>query len=584
MLCCYRKVVHYPVSEAEDGSILLEAHGEKFTPGHISSLILKEMKGIAEKYYQCPVQDAVITVPAYFNDAQRQATKEAGQMAGLNVMRVINEPTAAALAYGLPQQGNKTIAVFDLGGGTFDVSILNLQHEVFEVRSTNGDSHLGGDDVDNLLVAFLAETFKQKNGVDITGDKAAMQRIKEAAEQAKITLSTQTTTELHLPFLTPSHHLQLTLTREELDALCQDVFRKIIHPCITALEDADTRVVDEVLLVGRHDPDAQGINKKREREMTLLRGVVQIREIAKRIFGMEPNMEVNPDEAVALGAAIQAAVLAGDISDVLLLDVTPLSLGIETYGGIYARLIDKNTTLPVRKSQMFSTGVDGQTSVKINIFQGERELVTDNIFLGEFILSGIPPAPRGVPQIEVIFDIDANGIVSVSARDKDSGKEQKSKRPDDTQFPCNLIGQSVSRLEPHLMKNLLNGCFKMLRPLQNTIRKLRAPPGFTPLYQLCLGGILQFLFIFVLAIVSISSKEAIEMFSAADMILKDYKFKIKAFEDQLDPAMCVEVRAKIKDLEELVEKKDKEVVEKIKSSLQDLHEATLTLFRTAAKR
>ena len=403
----------FKIIKAENGDAWIEAKGKKYSPSQISAFVLQKMKETAEKYLGQEVTKAVITVPAYFNDAQRQATKDAGKIAGLEVLRIINEPTAASLAYGLDKKVNKKIAVYDLGGGTFDVSILELGDGVFEVKSTNGDTFLGGEDFDNTIVDYLLNEFKKENGIDLKSDKLALQRLKEAAEKAKIELSSAVQTEINLPFITADKtgpkHINIKMTRAKLEALVEDLIGRTIPPCKTALKDSGLSAaeINEVILVGG---------------MTRMPKVI---EEVKNFFGKEPNKSVNPDEVVAMGAAIQAGVLSGDVKDVLLLDVTPLSLGIETLGGISTKLIDKNTTIPTKKSQVFSTAEDNQPAVSIRVLQGEREMATDNKLLGNFELVGMAPAPRGVPQIEVAFDIDANGIVNVSAKDKGTGKEQK---------------------------------------------------------------------------------------------------------------------------------------------------------------
>jgi molecular chaperone DnaK len=408
-----KKLVPYKIVKASNGDAWVEADGKTYSPSQVSAFILQKMKETAEAHLGQKVDQAVITVPAYFNDAQRQATKDAGKIAGLEVLRIINEPTAAALAYGLDKTKSGTIAVYDLGGGTFDISILEIGDGVFEVKSTNGDTFLGGEDFDMRLVSYLADEFQKEQGINLRNDKLALQRLKEAAEKAKIELSSTTQTEINLPFITADQagpkHLTMKLTRAKFEALVDDLVQKTIEPCRKALKDAGLTAgeIGEVVLVG-------GMTR-----------MPKVQEMVKQLFGKEPHKGVNPDEVVAIGAAIQAGVLQGDVKDVLLLDVTPLSLGIETLGGVFTRIIDRNTTIPTKKSQVFSTAEDNQNAVTIRVFQGEREMAADNKVLGQFDLMGIPPAPRGMPQIEVTFDIDANGIVNVSAKDKATGKEQQ---------------------------------------------------------------------------------------------------------------------------------------------------------------
>jgi len=409
------KILPYKISKASNGDAHVGVRGKDYSPAEISSMILQKMKQTAEDYLGEKVNEAVITVPAYFNDSQRQATKDAGRIAGLNVLRIINEPTAASLAYGLDKKGDKKIAVFDLGGGTFDISILEIGEGVFEVKATNGDTHLGGEDFDLRVVDYLANEFKKDQGIDLRNDKMALQRLKEAAEKAKMELSSSMETDINLPFITADasgpKHLNIKLTRAKLESLVDDLIEKVVEPCRMAIRDSGLKIqeIDEAILVG-------GMTR-----------MPKVQQKVKEIFGREPNKGVNPDEVVAVGAAIQAGVLKGEVKDVLLLDVTPLSLGIETLGGVATKLIEKNTTIPTRKSQIFSTAADNQPAVEIHVLQGEREMAAYNKTLGRFQLVGIPPAPRGVPQIEVTFDIDANGIVNVSAKDMGTGKEQSIK-------------------------------------------------------------------------------------------------------------------------------------------------------------
>jgi molecular chaperone DnaK len=432
-----KKLVPYKITKASNGDAWVEIDGKTYSPSQISAFILQKMKETAEAHLGQKVEQAVITVPAYFNDAQRQATKDAGKIAGLEVLRIINEPTAAALAYGLDKGKTGIIAVYDLGGGTFDISILEIGDGVFEVKSTNGDTFLGGEDFDMRLVSYLADEFQKSQGIDLRRDKLALQRLKEAAEKAKIELSSTTQTEINLPFITADasgpKHLTMKLTRAKFEALVDDLVQKTVEPCRQALKDAGLSAaeINEVVLVG-------GMTR-----------MPKVQEVVKQLFGKEPHKGVNPDEVVAVGAAIQAGVLAGDVKDVLLLDVTPLSLGIETLGGVFTRLIDRNTTIPTRKSETFSTAADNQTSVEIHVLQGEREMARDNRTLGRFHLVGIPPAPRGMPQVEVTFDIDANGIVHVSAKDLGTGKEQKIRIEASSGIDESQIERMVREAEEH---------------------------------------------------------------------------------------------------------------------------------------
>ncbi len=463
-------VVPYKIMKASNEDAWVQAKGKDYSPQQISAFILQKMKQTAEEYLGENVTDAVITVPAYFNDSQRQATKDAGKIAGLNVLRIINEPTAAALAYGLDKKKDEKIAVFDLGGGTFDISILELGDGVFEVKATNGDTFLGGEDFDQSLIDYIADEFKRDNGIDLRKDKMALQRLKEASEKAKHELSTVFETEVNLPFITADStgpkHLQLKITRAKFESLVEDLIRKLEKPCIDALKDAGLGAndIDEVILVG-------GMTR-----------MPAVQAKAKEIFGKEPHKGINPDEVVAIGASIQGAVLKGDIKDVLLLDVTPLSLGIETLGNVFTRIIERNTTIPVKKSQIFSTAADNQTSVGIHVLQGEREFAKDNKTLGQFELVGIAPAPRGIPQIEVTFDIDANGIVHVSAKDKATGKEQSIKITASSGLSDSEIDKMIKEAEAHATEDknkrevveLKNQADQVIYTTEKTIRDLAA--------------------------------------------------------------------------------------------------------------
>uniref|UniRef100_A0A0K8TS32 Putative heat shock protein cognate 5 n=1 Tax=Tabanus bromius TaxID=304241 RepID=A0A0K8TS32_TABBR len=518
------KNLSYKVVRASNGDAWVQGtDGKVYSPSQIGAFVLMKMKETAESYLNTPVKNAVITVPAYFNDSQRQATKDAGQIAGLNVLRVINEPTAAALAYGMDKTEDKIIAVYDLGGGTFDISILEIQKGVFEVKSTNGDTLLGGEDFDNVIVNFLVSEFKKEQGIDVTKDPMAMQRLKEASEKAKIELSSSLQTDINLPYLTMDasgpKHMNLKMSRSKLESLVADLIKRTIAPCKKALSDAETSKSDigEVLLVG-------GMTR-----------MPKVQQTVQDIFGRQPSRSVNPDEAVAVGAAVQGGVLAGDVTDVLLLDVTPLSLGIETLGGVFTRLITRNTTIPTKKSQVFSTAADGQTQVEIKVHQGEREMASDNKLLGAFTLVGIPPAPRGVPQIEVVFDIDANGIVHVSAKDKGTGKEQQ------------IVIQSSGGLSKDEIENMVKNAEQYAA--QDKLKK-----------------------------------ERVEVVNQAESIVHDTETKMEEFKSQLPKEECDKLREDIANVRNMLSNKDNVDPEEIRKATSNLQQASLKLFEMAYKK
>ncbi|XP_036168866.1 stress-70 protein, mitochondrial [Myotis myotis] len=517
------KNVPFKIVRASNGDAWVEAHGKLYSPSQIGAFVLMKMKETAENYLGHTAKNAVITVPAYFNDSQRQATKDAGQIAGLNVLRVINEPTAAALAYGLDKSEDKVIAVYDLGGGTFDISVLEIQKGVFEVKSTNGDTFLGGEDFDQALLQHIVKEFKRETGVDLTKDNMALQRVREAAEKAKCELSSSVQTDINLPYLTMDasgpKHLNMKLTRAQFEGIVAELIRRTIAPCQKAMQDAEVSKSDigEVILVG-------GMTR-----------MPKVQQTVQDLFGRAPSKAVNPDEAVAMGAAIQGGVLAGDVTDVLLLDVTPLSLGIETLGGVFTKLINRNTTIPTKKSQVFSTAADGQTQVEIKVCQGEREMAGDNKLLGQFTLIGIPPAPRGVPQIEVTFDIDANGIVHVSAKDKGTGREQQ------------IVIQSSGGLSKDDIENMVKNAEKYA---EEDRRK----------------------------------KERVEAVNMAEGIIHDTESKMEEYKDQLPADECNKLKEEISKMRELLARKDSETGENIRQAASSLQQASLKLFEMAYKK
>ncbi|VDL19274.1 unnamed protein product [Hymenolepis diminuta] len=518
-----KKNASFSIIKASNGDAWVEAHGKAYSPSQVGAFVLMKMKETAESYLGTKVQNAVITVPAYFNDSQRQATKDAGQISGLNVLRVINEPTAAALAYGLDRVEDKTIAVYDLGGGTFDISLLEIQKGVFEVKSTNGDTFLGGEDFDQVLLNYLVDEFKKEQGIDITKDPMALQRVREAAEKAKVELSSSLQTDINLPYLTMDQsgpkHMNMKLSRSKLESLVDSLIRKTVGPCEKAMKDAGVKPSDvgDVILVG-------GMSR-----------MPKVQETVRKIFGRAPSKNVNPDEAVAMGAAIQGGVLAGDVTDVLLLDVTPLSLGIETLGGVFTKLINRNTTIPTKKSQVFSTAADGQTQVEIKVFQGEREMAADNKLLGRFSLVGIPPAPRGVPQIEVTFDIDANGIVNVSARDKGTGKEQQ------------IVIQSSGGLSKDEIENMVRNAEQY-------------------------------------AAADKERRDMVEAINHAEGIAHDTESKMEEYKEHLPQEEREKLTKQIAELRETLNNKENLTAEGLKKATDDLQQSSLKLFEIAYKK
>jgi len=518
------KMVSYKIVKASNGDAWVSSTDSKlYSPSQIGAFTLMKMKETAEGYLGTAVKNAVVTVPAYFNDSQRQATKDAGQIAGLNVLRVINEPTAAALAYGMDKTDDKVIAVFDLGGGTFDISVLEIQKGVFEVKSTNGNTFLGGEDFDNHLLNHIVSEFRKEQGIDLSKDAMALQRVREAAEKAKVELSSSAQTDINLPYLTMDasgpKHMNLKLTRAKFEQIVGDLIKKTVDPCLKAMKDAEVSKSDigEVILVG-------GMSR-----------MPKVQETCKEIFGRAPSKAVNPDEAVAMGAAIQGGVLAGDVTDVLLLDVTPLSLGIETLGGVFTKLINRNTTIPTKKSQVFSTAADGQTQVEIKVHQGEREMARDNKLLGQFQLVGIPPAPRGVPQVEVTFDIDANGIVNVHARDKGTGKEQQ------------IVIQSSGGLSKD--------------EIENMVREAEAHAETDKV-----------------------NRERVEAINQAEGVLHDTESKMEEFKEQLPSEDVTKMKEKIAEVRGKLENKENMEPEAIKEAVNDLQQSSLKLFEMAYKK
>jgi len=518
------KLLSYKIVKSSNGDAWVGASdGKVYSPSQMGAFVLTKMKETAEGYLGTAAKNAVVTVPAYFNDSQRQATKDAGQIAGLNVLRVINEPTAAALAYGMDKSDDKVIAVFDLGGGTFDISILEIQKGVFEVKSTNGNTFLGGEDFDNALLQHLVTEFKKDQGIDLSKDAMALQRVREAAEKAKVELSSSAQTDINLPYLTMDasgpKHMNMKLSRAKFEQIVGDLIKKTVEPCIKAMKDAEVSKSDvgEVILVG-------GMSR-----------MPKVQDTCKEVFGRAPSKAVNPDEAVAMGAAIQGGVLAGDVTDVLLLDVTPLSLGIETLGGVFTKLINRNTTIPTKKSQVFSTAADGQTQVELKVHQGEREMARDNKLLGQFQLTGIPPAPRGVPQIEVTFDIDANGIVNVHARDKGTGKEQQ------------IVIQSSGGLNKD--------------EIENMVREAEANAEADKI-----------------------NRERVEAINQAEGILHDTESKMEEFKDQLPSEDTAKMKEKIVEVRDKLQDKENMDPEEIKKTVSDLQQSSLKLFEMAYKK